>query len=56
MRVIVPEKIKSLADMQMPYMYYNDEHDTVELRPDAPPEVIKAREEYLNWWKQYKND
>ena len=56
MRVIVPDRIKKLADMQLPYIYFNEEHDTVELRADAPTEVVKAREEYLVWWKQYKND
>ena len=56
MRVIVPDRIKNLAEIQMPYMYFNEEHDAVELRPDAPIEVVKAREEYLKWWKQYKND
>ena len=54
MRVIVPDRIKSLADMQMPYMYFNEEHDAVELRPDAPAEVVKAREEYLKWWRHHK--
>ena len=56
MRVIVPDRIKKLADMQMPYMYFNEEHDTVELRADAPAEIVKAREEYLAWWKQYTSD
>lgn len=56
MRVKVPNKIKELADIQMPYVYFNKEHDTVELRPDAPYEAVKAREEYLKWWEQHKNN
>jgi len=56
MRVIVPDKIKRLADIQMPYMFFNEEHDAVELRSDAPKEVIEAREEYLQWWKQHQKE
>lgn len=56
MRVIVPDGIKILADMQMPYMFFNEEHDAVELRPDAPKEVVEARKEYLQWWKQHQKD
>ncbi len=56
MRAIVPNRIKKLADIQMPYIYFNEEHDTVELRSDAPNEVVKAREEYLKWWEQHKID
>ena len=56
MRVIVPDRIKKLADMQMPYIYFNKEHGTVELHADAPAELVKAREEYLAWWKQYESN
>lgn len=56
MRVIVPDKIKRLADIQMPYMFFNEEHDAVELRSDAPKEVIEAREKYLQWWKQHQKE
>ena len=52
MRVVVPERIQKLAELQMPYVYYNQEHQVVELRPDAPLEVVQARKEYLEWWKK----
>ena len=52
----MPDKIKRLADIQMPYMFFNEEHDAVELRSDAPKEVIEEREEYLQWWKQHQKE
>ena len=56
MRVIVPERIHELADMQAPYIFYNPESKQYELKPDTPEEVVKAREEYLAWWEKVRKD
>ena len=49
MRVIIPDRIHELTDLQAPYIFYNHETKQYELKPDAPEEIVKAREEYLAW-------
>lgn len=54
MRQIIPENIKKLADMQMPYAEYKKGVGVV-MRSDTPPEVLKAREEYLSWMRTHSS-
>ena len=55
MRIIVPDEIKKLAELQLPYMYYDEKKQMMELRSDAPSHIVEAREKYLDWWKQHQN-
>ena len=52
MRVVVPDDIKKLMDIFIPYMIKNHDGTALVLRDDAPEEAIIAHRKYQEWWEQ----
>lgn len=49
MRVIIPERIKKLANLIKPYMEFNTQKRGFFLKDDAPEEIVAAQKEYHEW-------
>lgn len=53
MRLIIPENINKLLEQQAPYLHYV-EGEGVVLLPDAPPEIVQAREITRKWFDEHE--
>lgn len=54
MRCVYPEKIQKLIYMIAPYTVYVKGEGRV-LKNDAPPEIVKAKEELDRYKEEFKN-
>lgn len=54
MRIAIPPEINKLAEVQIPYAFFDENEGVIKLRDDAPENVIKARRRYLEWWDSQK--
>ena len=54
MRVIIPDEIKRLIDIQRPFLVFDGKGFV--LKEDAPAEVVKAREITQKWSSEHGRD
>ena len=52
MRVMIPERIKKLAELIKPYMEFDPQKKGFFLKEDAPNEIIAAQKEYHEWMSE----